>query len=190
MDFTQAVQLVGQFTSVLAQVPWETLRHHEEPPLSTMMAQYLEEHPEASAPERAVALPEASAPQSERLAKPGCTAADETGLVLYHLQGVAEGKTSGVLALDPDHLEKAALGAEGMGDRALAKKLREFKGVLPGVRDAETAQQAIEKLKPLADESWQLGVKCGGHSIPTQLRNRANELASKVKSGEITRMRR
>ncbi|GEM_PF-5819235 len=132
-----------------------------------------------------VAIPKLQAPR--RMAKPGCTAADETILVMGHLQGVAEGKTSGVLALDAEHLERAALGAEGMGDKELAGKLRGFKGVLPGVREAASAQAAIARLKPLADETWELGVKCGGYNLAPASYARAVTLAKKVEAGEITK---
>ncbi len=48
---------------------------------------------------------------------PGCTSADETGIVIYHLERLATGQYRGwpVLATDMERLERAAIGAERMG---------------------------------------------------------------------------
>ncbi|MDP2727848.1 MAG: hypothetical protein Q8P59_09935 [Dehalococcoidia bacterium] len=88
-----------------------------------------------------------------------------------------------------ERLERAALGAEGMGDGATAEKLRATATRLPQVRSAEQAAEVAGELRPVADVAWELGRRCGGHDITPALREKAQSLAERVKAGEITRER-
>lgn len=95
--------------------------------------------------------------------RPGCTAADEAGQVLFHLQGLSAGwGGTGVLAMDVDRLERAAGGATVAGDVETATALRGFKERLPQVRDPDTAKAAASDFVPIARRAWELGRKCGG----------------------------
>lgn len=192
MGIVEFFQISKPFVQVLTGVPWERLRSPErkelDVPRPTLGAQRAIAAPAAVSPPPPQPEPAAvppPVPQQAPMAKPGCTAADETGQVWFHLSGIAEGKPgSGVLRLDVDRLDRAAQGAEGMGHPEIAEKIRRFKDVLPQVRDAESAQRALVDFKPLVDETWYLGQRCGlAASAPMKY---ARELASKVKSGEMS----
>jgi len=101
--------------------------------------------------------------EKSAIARPGCTAADEAGQVLFHLQGLSAGwGGTGVLAMDVDRLERAAGGANVAGDVETATALRSFKERLPQVRDPDTAKAAASDFVPIARRAWELGRKCGG----------------------------
>lgn len=117
--------------------------------------------------------PRATAVATERralqpaLMRPGCTAADEAGNVLYHLQGLAaDWGGFGVLALDLERLDRAAWGARTMGDVETARELEGFKERLPAVRSQEAAREAARDFVPIARAAWELGKKCGKGGQP------------------------
>ncbi len=113
------------------------------------------------------ALPPVSTPAvpgEGAVMRPGCLAAEEAGQVLFHLQGLSAGWGGpGVLAMDPDRLERAAGFATVAGDVETATALRDFKERLPQIRDPDTAKPAATDFVPIARRAWELGKKCGGN---------------------------
>lgn len=133
----------------------------------------------------------AKAQAPRRMAKPGCTAAEETIVVLGYLGGLAKGRNGyPVLALAKDHLERAAQGAEGMGDQETAGKLRDFAPRLAAVHDAEAAGAAFAELAAIEEATWELGRRCGGAGVSRAVvqdlragRIRPGQAAAKVRGG-------
>ena len=120
--------------------------------------------------------------------KPGCTAADETLLVASHLEGLASGlKGFGVLRGDVERLERAAIGADGMGDFATGASLRKIAHLLPDVKDTAAARLALAQIAPLKTVTWELGRRCWGHSVTPELMAKVMDLANKVRDGKISR---
>ncbi len=129
----------------------------------------------------ALELEVAEAPYIER---PGCTAADESIVVLGHLDGLANGREGfGVLATDIERLDRAALGADAMGDSSLASELRAVKDRLPSVRDVAAAKDERDRFASLEAQAWELGLRCGGGSPAIQA---ARMLAAKLEQGDVT----
>jgi hypothetical protein len=121
------------------------------------------------------------------MARPGCTAADNGGMALYHLDGLGyHGKTNfGVLRVSKEKLEEAAQAAQSAGDPQIATEYRAIAQGLPEVRDAAKAQEMAERLRPVAFRAWELGAKCKGGLSPEQL-GKARELAKQIKEGTLT----
>ena len=196
MDLLQFIRTTRPFIQILTEVPWERFSRADDAPLLSQVLPadslakriaVMSTTPDTTPAAPPVPLSSTRAPGA--LAKPGCTAADESLVILGHLEGLAEGKQGfGVLATDLERIDRAAAGARQMGDATLAERLEGFKAQLPTVRDAETAQKAAVDLKPLVDEAWELGRRCGasGHVSP-ELYAKAQGLAERVKAGEISR---
>lgn len=182
MSIVAMIQAMRPFVQVVSQVPWERVTRRptlsfDYPPPATTAPPPQQEEPIEVAP--------ATPPGQSTTEKPGCTAADEAGQVLFHLQGLAEGKPGfGVLQLDGARLDRAAQGAEGMGHPEIATKLRAFKDELGSVTDQESAQAAVASFKPTVDEAWYLGQRCGlASNSPIRY---AKALAERVKAGEMS----
>ncbi len=195
MDITTFMRAAQPIVQLVAGVPWDRFVQEKPLPLPSSMVptellgKRLTVGPAAQAPtETAPAAAPAKAQEHRSvLAKPGCTAADESGVVLYHLEGLAGGKKGfGVLATDVERLERAAKGAEGMGDRETAGRLRTLAGQLPEVRDSEKAKEVAEELRPIADVAWELGRRCGGHDVTPELKAKAQSLAQHMKAALTT----
>lgn len=192
MDIARLFMVSRPLMQVLTGVPWERLRKSEKRerdyPLPAMALPPPRTPSPATQPTQEdppMRVAPATPPGQSILAKPGCTAADETGQVLFHLQGLAEGKPGfGVLRLDVDRLDRAAAGARGMGHPEIAERILHFKEIIPNVQDREAAAAAAAEFKPVVDEAWYLGQRCGlAASSPIGY---AKELAARVKSGDIT----
>lgn len=121
------------------------------------------------------------------IARPGCTAADNAGVVLYHLEGLSkEGKPNfGVLRVSKERLEEAATAATSLGRTDLAQQMRRIASKLPQVQDAEAAGRLAAELRPVAYAAWDLGAQCKGSLTPEQM-GKARELARQVKEGTLT----
>ncbi len=135
----------------------------------------------------AVAITEPQEPTPEAIARPGCTAADNAGVALYHLEGLAlEGKPNfGVLRITKERLEEGAAAAGHLGRNDLAEEMLSIAGELPEVHDAEAARRLAQELRPLAYTLWDLGARCKGSLTPEDMA-RARALSAQVRSGEIT----
>mgnify|MGYP001619321957 CR=1 FL=1 len=121
------------------------------------------------------------------ISKPGCTAADNAGVALFHLDGLAyHGKTNfGVLRVTKDTLEVGARAAEIAGDPQIAQDYRDIARRLPEVHDAAKAGELAERLRPVAFRAWSLGASCKGAMTPQQL-TRVKALAKDVNNGKLT----
>jgi len=129
--------------------------------------------------------PPASAPAP---ARPGCTAADNAGVALYHLEGLAiEGKPNfGVLQVTKERLEEGAAACDYLGQEALAQQMRHIAEELPRVHDALGARRLARELRPLAYKLWDLGAKCTESSLTLEDLLQTKRLAHQVHTGEIT----
>jgi len=143
--------------------------------------------PRSVAVRASAAIPAARPVEAPPIDRPGCTAADNAGVVLYHLDGLAyEGKTNfGVLRVSKERLEEGARAAEISGDPQIAEEYRAIARDLPEVHDAEAAQAQAERLRPVAFRAWELGARCKGSISPEQL-GRVQLLAKQVREGTIT----
>jgi hypothetical protein len=120
-------------------------------------------HTDNPTTQAAIAPPPLPPPRPAVVIRPGCTAADESLTILGHLQGLAAGwGGSGVLKLDTDRLETAALGADRMGDKETATQLRDFKERLSNIKDPDQAREAAQDFVPIVQRTWSLGMTCGG----------------------------
>jgi len=118
--------------------------------------------------------------------KPGCTAADGCLLVHSYLINLAEGKQGyGVLQIGAERMEEGARAADQIGQRELAQEMRQIAQELPNVHEPGAARALAQKLKPLADQAWDLGRRCKG-DISAQELAKARALARQVRTGEIT----
>ena len=143
----------------------------------------------APVPAAATETPEpAASPAHERLARPGCTAADEMLTIKGHLEGLAAGLGGfGVLKTDIPRLDRAMAGAQQMGDGAVAQEISALKSTLPAVTTPEAARRVLDQqVAPLIPKVWDLGKRCSMHVSP-ELLKRAKELATQVASGTLTR---
>ena len=96
------------------------------------------------------------------LPKPGCVAADDAILVHGHLLGLAAGLGGfGLLRLSRERMEHAAQAAEWVNEPELAREMMRFAGLLPDIHDEDAAAEALDKMKPIIEEVWKLGVRCG-----------------------------
>jgi len=121
-------------------------------------------------------------PKPVSIPKPGCTAADESLMVLGYLNGLAQGKGGfGVLGPGLDRLELAAEAARLSGAPGVARALEGIAGELPGVRTPAAAAALAEKLEPVVGETWELGRRCGAPQ------HRVESLARRVLAGKLTR---
>lgn len=119
--------------------------------------------------------------------KPGCTAADESGLVHYHLVGLAEGRGGfGLLRESRRRLDRAVKGAAMMGDKETAGRLQVIAEKLPEVRDPEAAGRLASELEPLLPVTWELGKRCGGTAITPEMLDRVKKLSLDIKEGRIS----
>ena len=124
--------------------------------------------------------------EPERLAKPGCTAADETGAILHHLNGLARGLGGFGVLRSPDErkrIERAVRGALGMGEEGVARRMGEVFADLKDVSTPEQAAALADRLGPVADEAWELGKRCGGTGAIAL----AQHLMERAQAGEITK---
>lgn len=114
------------------------------------------------APVQATATP-APAPR-HAIAKPGCTAADEAAVALFHLDGLARGKGGfGVLRVSKERLEKAADAAAYLKRPEVAEEMRAIAAELPSVHTPEAALALKNRLEPVVyDKTWDLGRSCKG----------------------------
>ena len=126
-------------------------------------------------------------PAKTAISKPGCTAADNAGVALYHLDGLAyQGKTNfGVLRVTKETLEVGARAAEIAGAPQIAQDYRDIARQLPEVHDAAHAGELAERLRPVAFRAWSLGASCKGAMTPQQL-DRARALARQVQAGTLS----
>lgn len=120
---------------------------------------------------------------------PGCTAADNAGVALYHLEGLASGKPNfGVLRVSKQRLEEGAQAAEKLGKSEIAREMRGIAAEMPNIRDAEAARGLADKLKPVAYSAWDLGAKCKG-SLTIHDIKKVREMAHKevLKASEVSK---
>ena len=131
--------------------------------------------------------PEPARKPTPPISRPGCTAADNTGVVLYHLEGLSkEGKPNfGVLRVSKERLDEAATAAASLGRQDLAQQMRQIANKLPQVHDAEGAGRLAAELRPVAFAAWDLGAACKGSLTPEQM-GKARDLARQVKAGTLT----
>jgi hypothetical protein len=151
-----------------------------EPPLPRGLLALMEEpepEPEANSPDLA--------PEVHR---PGCTAADNAGVALFHLEGLAlEGKLNfGVLRISKQRLEDGAAAAESLGRRDVAQQMRRIAAQLPEVHSPEAAHPLAQELRDLAyNLAWDLGASCKGSFTPQAL-EQARLLAQQVHAGTLS----
>ncbi len=181
MGLASTIALCLPLIQVAGNLPWErAFIKNEIPDLEDLM------DPELLAKTIPTAQPVS---ESRPMARPGCTAADETIVVLGHLQGLSNGwKGFGVLAMDQDRLEKAAVGAEIMGADNVAGRLRVEAAALPAVRDEGAATAAVERLNAIWHETWDLGRRCGGGMTHShEVMAKAEQLANEITAGNMTK---
>ena len=164
-------------TSLLDRDPgsWLPLPPWQGPPVPRWM---LEEHEEqASAPVRMappLPNPKSAGPAPTYPGGPGCRAADSCLLVHGYLIHLAEGKGGfGVLKVAKARLEEGAGAASQLGQVQLAREMRQVAQALPEVQTAEQAAALAPRMKALADQTWDLGRRCGGHNL--RARRRSNK---------------
>lgn len=147
--------------------------------------------PSRPPPKAAVAPPPpkpAPAPKpAPPITRPGCTAADNAGVVLYHLEGLSkEGKPNfGVLRVSKERLEEGATAAASLGRQDLAQQMREIASKLPQIHDAAAATSLAAELRPVAYAAWDLGAQCKGSLSPEQM-GKARILARQVQEGKLS----
>ena len=112
-----------------------------------------------------------STPSQTHIDRPGCTAADEAAVALFHLDGLARGKGGfGVLRVSKERLETAAAAAEGIKHPEIAAEYRAIAAEMPDVHTPEAAQALHDRLQPVVyDQSWDLGRKCKGALTPIDM---------------------
>ena len=134
--------------------------------------------------------PKPASPRPMYPGGPGCQAADSCLLVHGYLVQLAEGKQGfGVLRVAKERLEEGAVGAARMGDAQLAQEMRQVAQELPQVTTPEAAAALAPHLKELADQTWDLGRRCGGHVSPQLMPEsltKARALARQVQEGTLT----
>lgn len=122
------------------------------------------------------------------IVKPGCTAADESGLAHYHLVGLSRGLGGfGVLRETKRRLERAAEGATIAQDMELAGKFRRIADQLPDVHDEATAGRLASELEPLLPVAWELGKRCGGGKLSPELMEKVKDLSAQLQAGKLTK---
>ena len=110
-------------------------------------------------------------PIRSHIDRPGCTAADDAAVALFHLDGLARGKGGfGVLRVSKERLETAAAAAEGIKHPEIAAEYRAIAAEMPDVHTPEAAQALHDRLQPVVyDQSWDLGRKCKGALTPIDM---------------------
>lgn len=113
--------------------------------------------------------------------RPGCTAADEAAVALFHLNGLAQGKGGfGVLRVSKERLETAATAAESIKHPEIAQQYRAIASEMPEVHTPEAAKALAERLQPVIyNEAWALGQRCKGALSPADLEE-IKALAAKI----------
>jgi hypothetical protein len=116
-----------------------------------------------------------------RIDRPGCTAADDAAVALFHLNGLARGNGGfGVLRVSKERLETAAAAAEGLRQHEIAAEYRAIAIEMPSVHTPEEAQALHDRLEPVVYErSWDLGRKCKGAIDPEDMAE-IKALAAKI----------
>jgi hypothetical protein len=153
-------------------IPWERVLIKD--PRSRMPELYIKPVvPEVPAPAPAASLVPAPAPAptpatspapTSPVNRPGCTAADEAAVALFHLDGLARGKGGyGVLRVSKERLEVAASAAESLKHADIAAQMRAIAAEMPNVSSPEEAQVLKDRLEPVVyDQAWDLGRRCKG----------------------------
>lgn len=123
---------------------------------------------------------------------PGCMVADTTLMVKGHLDGLAKGFGGfGVLRVSKERLEAASQAARSLNAHEVAKELSEIATSLPTVSTSEEAAMVAQKLEQVIPKAWDLGKRCKGEDkgsdLPPSVLQKAKDLASKVKAGEMTK---
>lgn len=154
-----------------------------EPPVPRFLIPKLEALDETPLPALEVAFTSST---EAPITKPGCTAANEAGVALFHLMGLSRNWGGrGVLYTTPHHLERAAKAAEIAQAPDVAARLREVSSRLPEVQSPEDAAALSEDLWPIARETWDLAVKCG--QVTSEMWRKAQELGLQVSEGKLSR---
>jgi len=135
-------------------------------------------HADSPAPEQ---VPATVVPPDYSMGGPGCTAADNAGVALYHLDGLAQGKPNfGVLRVSKERLEQGARSAKTIGANTIAEQMLDIAGELPHVHNHQQAQMLAEKLRPVAYAAWDLGARCKGSSLTRDDIEKAREAARRL----------
>lgn len=149
--------------AMVTEIPWGSLLVSSAPIVTTVAAKNTPSSPPQSYPPG-----------------PGCTAADNAGVALYHLDGLADGKTNfGVLRVSKERLEEGAGAAERIGAKIIASQMRAIANEMPRVHDSEAARKLANKLKPVAYSAWDLGARCKG-SLSKEDIVKAKEAARRI----------
>ena len=190
MNFLYLINVGSTVARLASNLPWEAVFARAREPKS--LAEFLPPEllnrtvRQSTGPESTPdPAPEPDEPNA--MLKPGCTAADETLVIIGHLEGLARGKNHfGVLRSPDEHkrVQRAIAGARGMGADDVAERMEEVFGQLEHVSTSVEAAALAERLDPIAfDAAWELGVRCGGIGIIA----RAQHLMERAQAGEITK---
>lgn len=155
------------FVTGAAQLPWDKIYSLSATAASAVGTARAFSPPAPEEAQASDAVPAKPSRPEPDIYKPGCTAADKAVLTQGYLDSLARGNEGfGVLRLGKKYLNEGARAAEHARHPALATDMRRIADELPSVKTVDQARAAAERLRPVSDRAWSLGVACGRYNRP------------------------